>query len=754
MAITFETLIKCVASFTGGAALASAANSVKAVEKSAVMANFSLKKLALGAAGVVLGFKGFEKISSFLKKGIDDAREEARVIEKLNAVTAGQFAKRKLSPALAKADSAALASLSEQMEKTGIQSESLMAGVSKLMTYGMSPEKIRKFLPAFEGVVVKMHGFRAGTAEATDTAFMLGQAITNGIARPLVTAEILTKKQATALSKMHSAGERWAYLQPILAKYQDFVAGKMGTTEYKVWQAEKAWGNLGKALGRPFVKAQDSFKIASGKIAESLIPIADRIAPKLEEAMNKLAKALDDSGPAIEKAAGYIAAGFEWVIDNWDTVVTGIESIVGALLLFKTVEGISKTIDNINKSLVGLGKLGGIWGALTSPMGLVIIGLVAVAAAIYLVITHWDEVKAAGKVAWDAIQQAWGNVGPWFQEKFNAVKEATRGVWEPLQEPLSRLGAELGPIVQQVATEIVDYFKDVPNQLQFIWERIVDTGKYLQNLATIIAPYAQQAFQNWLTAVGWVSSNIITPIINAFTDMVHAIRVGDIAGVFQPWLTAAQTIGQNIINAIVTALTPIVEQVKTSVIQPIVDSFNTIAGQIAGAIGGVYDAIIKPFVDAYNYISSLFSGIAGIITNAVSSVVEGAKAQIRKIPLVGESIAGKAPEGKQYGGLVTAPGVFRIAEKAPEMVIPLQASERSRGLLTQTAGMLGVKGFGPAAAGPQNVSVSIPITINGAQAGQEGAIGREIERAMQNPVKELLRQLHKAREEEQRLADA
>ncbi len=56
--------------------------------------------------------------------------------------------------------------------------------------------------------------------------------------------------------------------------------------------------------------------------------------------------------------------------------------------------------------------------------------------------------------------------------------------------------------------------------------------------------------------------------------------------------------------------------------------------------------------------------------------------------------------------------------------------------------------------GATNVNVSIPITINGVAAGQEGAVGREVQRAMQDPIRHLLDQLKKAKHEEGRLAYA
>ena len=108
--------------------------------------------------------------------------------------------------------------------------------------------------------------------------------------------------------------------------------------------------------------------------------------------------------------------------------------------------------------------------------------------------------------------------------------------------------------------------------------------------------------------------------------------------------------------------------------------------------------------------------------------------------------------GKQFGGLVTKPGMWRLAEKGvPEMVIPMQQTSRNIGLLAQAAQGLGLGGAKqPAQGGSTNVQFSPVINVTGAPAGREGDIAREIERVMQDPVRTLLEQLKKARDEEHR----
>jgi hypothetical protein len=85
------------------------------------------------------------------------------------------------------------------------------------------------------------------------------------------------------------------------------------------------------------------------------------------------------------------------------------------------------------------------------------------------------------------------------------------------------------------------------------------------------------------------------------------------------------------------------------------------------------------------------------------------------------------------------------------MVIPLRSTDRSRGLLSQAATALGMGGRGGGELTPVNLTMNAPITINGAPVGQEGSIGREVQKALQDPIRNLLDQIKAARAFETRL---
>jgi hypothetical protein len=107
-----------------------------------------------------------------------------------------------------------------------------------------------------------------------------------------------------------------------------------------------------------------------------------------------------------------------------------------------------------------------------------------------------------------------------------------------------------------------------------------------------------------------------------------------------------------------------------------------------------------------------------------------------------------------YGRLFTHSALTRIGERRPELALPLESTGRSRNLLSAAASRIGMGLGGAGAGGAANLTMNAPITINGVEAGDVQAVGREVRRAMQDPIRHLLEQLKRAKNQEQRLAYA
>ena len=112
---------------------------------------------------------------------------------------------------------------------------------------------------------------------------------------------------------------------------------------------------------------------------------------------------------------------------------------------------------------------------LTSPITLVILAIGALIAIIYLLITNWDEVKAAAGKCWDWIVQKWNGACNWFK------------------------------------TTVIDPLKT-----------------WWNNFWSGIQTWASDAWEGikgiWNACVGWFNDTIINPVKTAFSDLWNGIK--------------------------------------------------------------------------------------------------------------------------------------------------------------------------------------------------------------------------------------
>lgn len=743
---TFETLFKIAAAFTGGAAFNQATNAIKGVEKQSFLAGISLKKMAMGFATFALGYKGITTATDFIKESIDSAREAKNSYDKLYTSLQRVPQLQKLGAAVTKEQTQRLYELSEQMQKAGgISSKRLAEGFAGLSKF-YSPKKIYEMSAGFQDYIVKLKGVAPSAEEVSDIMGKLGKAITYGTTRPLMESKIATQAQIAEFKKIKDPIARANYVYKLISKTTGETARQMQTSKGIIETNRLAWEKLKETIGAPFIATQDRFAQSQTKLAKALQPVAERIADSMIPLFNLLANTIDANMPTIVGWIDKFIATLTKI--NWKEVSKWIAAVAAAFVAFKVIQG---AVQGLN-TFVGVWKLlstlmssgPALFAALTNPITLTILGIAALAAAIYLLITYWPQVSAAAVTAWNWIVQTWGQAGAWFAGLWEQIKASTEGVWGPLVEPLTRLYTELKPLldpvvagVQSLGAAFADSFADVPGQIN----EVIDLWQHLQSFFTgTILPGLDVVFAAWRDASAWVSSNVIVPIVNSFTDLIAKIKVGDIWGALQGW-TSAQ------------------EQIAANVIAPILTLFGGLAGQISAELGGIASAIAAPFIQAYNEIMGLFGNIATAISGTLSAIT-GAKAAAGDFVAGGGSGKNTPTTGAtgsyQLGGLVSSPTIGALAERGvPEMVIPMEGTGRSRGLLSSAASAIGM-GSASRGGGTANISLSMsaPITINGAAAGQEGAIGREVERALQDPIRSLLEQLKKARSEEQRLSYA
>jgi hypothetical protein len=634
-------------------------------------------------------------------------------------------------------------------------------------------------------------------------------------------------------------------------------------------------------MGTPFMQVQDKVADAMNKVREKILGNTDRIVTAITPTINKLTDKfsewiikfidnIDKYQPQIDKFGDVITKFFDWLLKNGTGVTQAVGSIAGAFALFtgfvkiaagiKTLSGAITGVSAAVKVMQGL-NIGATLAAMAPFWPILVIA--ALAAGIYLLVTHWKEVKKWALDAWDAIQNAWGKAGQWFNEK---VGDPLGKMWQNVLEALNKFGLELNPwllktwggivtwIDQNVIVPVVNLWKNLPQRI-------------IAAVGTVGA-----LFQSWETGVVvWFTKSIIDPIVNLFKNL--PAMIGDalkgMGGILQKIMSAAwnqmleklpfgwgeqfkinipaeapkteagktqaehtEAVKQSTdalfgkspgfipgLQAATKQLLAFVPALKqaTAVTQSMsmggaaggaafggagaaggamamsLGAGGAVAGGAAGGpssssmgVGGAYGGTKfthygykkdstpdwnsahgigdrdNKLVDRYSAALTLSERYArfGTRGHSTGKVFAFAGHQLRDDDTAPESdrrvdlYDPYSTASSAFGRLFTHPALTAIGERRPELAIPLESSGRSRNLLSAAASRIGMGVHGGAGAGATHLSMNAPITINGVAAGDVQAVGREVQRAMQDPIRHLLEQLKRARNQEQRLSYA
>lgn len=258
--------------------------------------------------------------------------------------------------------------------------------------------------------------------------------------------------------------------------------------------------------------------------------------------------------------------------------------------------------------------ISGIVTLVTSPIGLIVLAIAAVVAAVI-----------ALKYAWD------NNLGG-IQEKARAVFNAILGFYNtylaPLWENIKGFVMSIVSIVTTLWNEwLAPIFKQIGDFLGRLWTNT------LQPLLQKIGSFAMSVIQFVLAIINivlWLWNNVLAPIVNwLITTLAPVVQgvISVIVGVFE-WLF--DTVG-NIVGGIITFFQGIIDFL-TGIFtgnwdlawQGIKEIFGGIWEAIKGVVVGVINGIIlviNTFIAAiYSVVAAVVNGIGGIINGIAGAL--------------------------------------------------------------------------------------------------------------------------------------
>lgn len=193
------------------------------------------------------------------------------------------------------------------------------------------------------------------------------------------------------------------------------------------------------------------------------IPIFEALWKAIKTVFSAIGKVIEAVAPKFADLLDQLANG-EVDTESWEKFgeVLGIivTVIVGLIAVVKTVTTVIKVLTAIKKAwAVVQAIVNAVMAA--SPITWIIGAIVALIVIIVLLVTHWDEVKAAMQAVWDKVVEVFSNIANWFKTNvIDPIVNFFTGLWDSIT---SIVGKIKDAIVNGLTTAI-DWIKSLPSQ--------------------------------------------------------------------------------------------------------------------------------------------------------------------------------------------------------------------------------------------------------------------------------------------------
>ncbi len=478
-----------------------------------------LSGIGKGLAAMGGAFVGERIISGLRDMGqaaAEDQQEQARLANVLQNVIPG-------------ATAATVASVEDYILKTELAS-------------GVTDGTLR---PAFQNLV-------AATKDVGEAQGIMGVAMDVAQAKGL-DLETVTK----ALAKAH--GGNTTALGKLGVAVKD-ASGKALSYDQILANLGATYGGAVATNAETLVGKQQRASVAFGELKETIGGAVIPVMEKVSEVISKLVGWFSNMSPAMQGTIGTIVA------------------VVGA------IAGVGMVVAPVIMALSALGPVLGIVGAafgvLLGPIGLVILAVVAIGAAVFVLIKHWDDVKAAATTAVEWIKSAWQSVpGP--------IQAALAPLIAIISQPFKIAFEAVKAGIAIFKAVIHGDFGAIPGII----------GGLLSNIGEIMTAPFRKGYELVKTVYGLLNS----ATHGKLGEVVSAVRsiLAPVAAIIETPFKAGKVLVETAIKLIKAVVT---------------GDFGAIPGIITGALSNIGEIIVAPFRAAYNKVSEWIGKIRTLMS--------------------------------------------------------------------------------------------------------------------------------------------
>jgi len=281
---------------------------------------------------------------------------------------------------------------------------------------------------------------------------------------------------------------------------QIYGAIKNGTLSFK--DLAKAAGDSMGTVENTFAETQDAtdeFKLAiQGLKTDVGKVVSDLLAENGDEISGAISKISEILGDLIPKVKDIIT----FIVDHWETIATLAGIITGIFAAIKVGTAIMTVFNAVMAA---------------NPIGLVVVAITALIAAVALLVTHFEEFKEFFAETWESIKEIAGTVA-------GAISEAFSNAWDAIKRAWGAVGDFFGGIwdgIKEAFANVGEWFKGVfegaRDAIEQIWDGLTEIVKapinfLIRGLNKFIDQMNKIQIPDWVPGVGGYGINI--PKIN------------------------------------------------------------------------------------------------------------------------------------------------------------------------------------------------------------------------------------------------
>lgn len=291
-------------------------------------------------------------------------------------------------------------------------------------------------------------------------------------------ADLTQEEQINAATALFGKNQMSKWMTIIQRSPED-IQGMVGALESVDGTAHSMSDALMSGTGGAMESLKSSIDVLGYSFGQFVAKYATPVIQKITEIVDWFVKLDDSTKDNIVKWAGIAAA------------------VGPALLAFgKVTMGVGKLVTTIGKIGGAISKAGSLMAALATPGGIVIAVLAAIGIAIALVVTHWDECKAAAENFFNAIQPLLVFIQDQWNEMVTSLKSTweshLKPIWEGFKNSVADTWSVIQPILKKIAEVAIEVFE---LKFKFAIEVAVEVIKFLAEVIGTIVETAVGYFQ-------------------------------------------------------------------------------------------------------------------------------------------------------------------------------------------------------------------------------------------------------------------